>query len=301
MRSFRKNSDNLRDTRVAYTFLLSLAAVCTVLGIVTTHQGSKLHDYELRDCYRSLNLCADALSEWDAAVVESERYGAWVRFDEAIETLPSSVDIVPLRTLASDMLSGAEVAARVSAYTDTFLLLASLDYSDELEAQTVVSETLLAVSEAVVPGYDSGTAQSEYSVIAPEVLRFSRDIAKDTIYRVFDGGAGSLSPALSDTGDKWYAETSNLRMTFSARDGELESFVCIHVGHTPSTVLTEEERLSSALEFFNENRRIGKCSEAVPAGEFCGFLIAELEEGGELYRAAVDSSGRVWSLTKVKR
>ena len=301
MRHFRENADNLRDTRVAYTLLISLAAVCTILGIVTTSQDSRLRAYELQDCYRSLNLCADALSEWETAEIEEDRYGAWMRFDESISALPYKVDLAPLKSLSEDMRAGAQVSPRVRAYADTFLLLASLDYGDGATAQTVVSNTLSAVDRAVSPHVSEEQGQDGRIETPPEVLRFSRSAVKNTIKGVFDGGVGSLEPVLSETGDEWYAETENLRMTFSAVDGRLESFVCIHVGHTPSTVLTEEERLSSALEFFNENRRVGKCDEAVAAGEFCGFLVAELEGGGECYLAAVDSSGRVWSLTKVKR
>lgn len=301
MRHFRENADNLRDTRVAYTLLISLAAVCTILGIVTTDRGSRLRAYELQDCYRSLNLCADALSEWETAEGDEDRYSAWMRFDASVSALPYKVDLAPLKALAVDMRDGADVAPRVRAYADTFLLLASLDYGDGLTAQAVVSETLSAVHRATSPYAPGEQTQVGRVEAPPEVLRFSRSAVKDTIKGVFNGGIGSPEPVLSETGDEWYAEAENLRMTFSAVDGRLESFVCIHVGNTPSTVLTEEERLSSALEFFNENRRVGKSGEAVAAGEFCGFLMAELESGGEHYLAAVDSSGRVWSLTKVKR
>ncbi len=301
MRSFRGDRENIRDTRLAYTFLISLAAVCTVLGIVTTKQGSKLHAYELKDCYRSMILCSDALSEWQGADSEESRYAAWFRFDEAVGMLPYGVDAMPLKTLSSSMKNGDEVSAAVRAYSETFLLLSSLDYENGDEAVKVMAETLSSVNRAIDPNYGTGEEPPQETEPASEVINFSRSTVKRSIKNIFGGRAGAMDPILSEDRQEWYAESSNLRMTFSAVDGSLTGFVCLHVGHVPDDVLSESERLSSAVNFFNANTRRGQCVSVSSLGEFCGFLTVELDTKEECYRAAVDSSGRVWSLTKVKR
>lgn len=296
----RGDGQNLKDIRVAYTLLISLAVICTVLGTVAVTRDERLHDYELRDCYRSFRLCSDSISEWMYAADESERYAAGIRFDEAVSTLPEDVDIAPLKQLAGGMLYGGCTDAQIRAYFETFSLLAALDYEDKESAEFTASETLDAVAETFSLSVSEETEKDVLAVLPPETLRFSKDIAKHSVRSIFKGGAGAVEPALSEDGREWLVETSNLRISFSSTDGRIESFVCIHVGHTPTDVLTGEERLSSALDFLNENRRTDN-GRILSAEDFCGFLAVDLEADGEYYRAAVDSAGRVWSLTKVKR
>lgn len=305
MRSFRNDRENLHDMRIAYVFLLSLALVCVVLGFTVTTLGKRLHTSELSGCYRSLNLCADALDSWASSTDAAERYGAALRFEAALSGLPVQVELAPLSALSADMVAENVTDAKVRTYAETFALLSSLEYTDAAEAQSLAAKTLAAVHEAV-----GGVNQSENQVgttaeASPEALRYSRKYAKTNMSEIFGTGASALDLQLADDSSAWYAETDNLRMTFSPRDGRLEGFIYIRLGSgvavKPEDAVDEAEQLAAALDFFNSTRRSGKCTKAVSAGEFCGFILAEMESGDELYRAAVDEGGRVWSLMKVKR
>ncbi len=291
--------------RIAYVFLLSLTLVCVVLGVTVTSLGKRLHTSELSGCYRSLNLCADALGSFASSTDADERHNAALRFEAALSGLPSKVGLEPLSALSSDMVVGNIADAKVRAYAETFALLASLEYEDASEAGRLVSETLTAVHGAVGGENQSDNQASTSAEISPEVLKYSRKYAKSNMSEIFGTGAGALDLQLANDSSSWYAETDNLRMTFSSRDGRLEGFIYIRLGSgvavKPEEAVDEAERLAAALDFFNSTRRSGKCTKAVSAGEFCGFILAEMESGDELYRAAVDEGGRVWSLMKVKR
>ncbi len=291
--------------RIAYVFLLSLTFVCIVLGITVTSLGKRLYASELSVCYRSLSLCADALDSFTSSSDADERYSAALRFEAALPGLPAEVELGPLSALSSDMVLGNITDAKVRTYAETFALLSSLEYEDAREAQRLAAKTLAAVHEAVGGEHQSDNQVSTSADVSPEVLKYSRKHAKNNMSEIFGTGAGALDLQLTKDSGAWYAETDNLRMTFSPRSGSLEGFIYIRLGSgatvKPEEVLSEEERLSAALDFFNSTRRSGKCTQAVSAGEFCGFILAEMESGDELYRAAVDGEGRVWSLMKVKR
>ncbi|MBQ8551216.1 MAG: hypothetical protein IJ428_00215 [Clostridia bacterium] len=300
MRKLRSDTENIRDTRIAYTFLLSLAVLCLILGIIATNLGSRLHANELADSYMSLTLCSDALREWDDAASDEARYAAAIRFGNAAARLPSEVKLEPLLSLADKMRSGDGAASEVRAFADTFALLATLDYADNAEARSIIAETIDGVHSALTEKLDEDPPEAAGELL-PEVVAYSQKVAQKGIEAIFGGNAGSLSPILAESGDVFVAENDNLRMTFSAADGSLESFVYIRLGDAPSTVRSRSERLSAALDFFNLNRRRGKGTDASIAGELCGFMLADITAGEETYRAAVDKYGRVWSLMKVKR
>lgn len=299
MRQFRSDAENIRDMRIAYTFLISLAAVCLILGIVSTRLGARLHANELADSYRALKLCSDALSEWETAGSDELRVNAALRFKDAAARLPSEVELEPLIGLADRMGTGADAAYTVRAFYDTFTLLAALDYTSSAEARTVIATTLDGVGDALMPE-EAPTEGGAEKLLPPEVVAYSGKVVAKSIKAVFGTNAGTLEPVLADTGDVFVAENDNLRMTFSAEDGSLESFVFIRLGDTPTIELNDSERLGAALDFFLLNRR-RKGAEAKISGELCGFLIADITAGDELYRTAVDKYGRVWSLVKVKR
>ena len=305
MRSFRNNRENLRDLRIAYVFLLSFAFVCVILVITATILGTRLIESELSGCYRSLNLCADALDSFMGSSDADERRSAALRFDTALSGLPAEVALEPLSALSSGMASESVTDAKVRVYAETFALLSSLEYENAEEAKRLASDTLAAVHKAMGGGNQDEADDGAASEIPPETLRYSRKYAKSNIWEIFGTGAGVLDLQLAGNGGTWYAEADNLRMTFSSRDGRLEGFIYIRLGSGAALkaedALDEDERLAAALDFFNSTRRSGKCTRAVNAGEFCGFILADMESGEELYRAAVDGSGRVWSLVKVKR
>ncbi len=299
MRKFRSNTENIRDMRIAYTFLLSLAVVCLILGVVSTRLGSRLHANELADSYRALTLCSDALREWDSAQSDESRYAAAIRFGDAAAMLPSEVELEPLLSLADKMRAGEDAANAVHTFADTFALLAALDYADDAEARAVIASALDGVVGALAPE-TSQPPSADVEQLLPEVVAYSGKVAAKGIKAIFGANAGTLTPHLAESGDVFVAENENLRMTFSAADGNLESFIFIRLGDVPSIELNDSERLRAALDFFNLNRR-KRGADADIAGEVCGFLIADITAGEDSYRAAVDKYGRVWSLTKVKR
>lgn len=299
MRSFRKDSENLRDTRIAYTFLLSLALVCAILGIVATQLGGDLQKSELQDCYKALTLCADALEAWSEADGAEARYAASVRFENAAASLPSEVELEPILSLADYMRMGQSAEGRVRAFADTFALLSSIDYTSEAEARRIIAETLGGVSDKVL-----GDALAKPAVVAeippPEVLAYTKRVAEGTVKTLFGGNALGLELSQSEKGS-WVTETENLRMSFSGADGSLEGFVYIRVGNAPSDILSEAERLSAALEFYKSTRRTAGGASVKNASEACGFTLCEISDGEENWHITVDAHGRIWSLTKVKR
>lgn len=298
MRKLRNDTDNLRDRRISYIFLLSLALLCLIMGIVSENLGVRLHREELADSRRALTLCADALREWENAEAYEERYAAAVRFESAVASLPAEVDVDALLGLAAAMRSQNYADSKaVHALSDTFSLLGAIDYTDDAEARHTIAQALEAASDSVIAS-DSEAEEEVAALPLPEVTAYASKIAKKGIKAVFGSRAGTLEPVLSDTGDSFYAEAENIRMTFSASDGRMESFVYIRLGDTPEYEMSRSERLLAAEEFFDLNRRI-KAAKVTDSGEICGFLIADIEAGKDTYRAAVDRYGRVWSLTKV--
>ncbi len=299
MRSFRKNSENLRDTRIAYTFLLSLTLLCVILGTVATRLGDDLKKRELRDYYEALTLCADALDAWCTAEGAQARYEASVRFEAAAVGLPSEARLGEILSLADYMRMGASSEGRVRAFADTFALLSSIDYTSEAEARRIISETLGGVSEKVL-GVSASNAEAAAQIPPPEVLAYTKRVAEGTLKTLFGGNAVGLELS-SGEGGAWITETQNMRMSFSGADGSLDGFVYIRVGNAPSEILNEAERLSAALEFYRLTRRAFGGASVDCAGEVCGFTLCEITHGEELWHITVDAHGRVWSLTKVKR
>ena len=302
MRSFRRDRDNLRDTRIPYIFLMSFALVCAIMGMIITHQENLIHSRELETYYESLTLCGDALDEWRTAPDDEARNSAVMRFSGAIESLPSEVEAAPLLVFADNMREGTESDARVRALSDTFMLLSSIDYTNETEARELIGVTLNGVANEL--GLNSSEAAStaeSVTDILPEVREYSRRIVNKSIRNLFGKNAGTLETVLSESGNNWIVENSNLRMSFSASDGGIEEFVYIRIGSHPGEKLGEEERLSCVRRFFSEMRRTSANVQVTPIGEMCGFLLAGIEEKEQKWQSAVDEYGRIWSLIKVKR
>ncbi len=298
MRKLRSDNENLRDTRIAYTFLISLTVLCLVLGLMATHFSTKLHKNELDGCRGALTLCSDALREWELAQSPEERYAAALRFENAASALPSQVDVTPLLSMSKQMRQGKNV--NIHPFSDTFSLLAALDYTNSDEAASIIAKAIQNVSLAVPENLPKEESES-VSAPLPEVIAYSEKVAKRGIAAMFGTNAGALIPALSETGDVFTAESENLRMTFSAADGCLDSFVYIRLGNTPKNALSDTERLAEALAFFNLSRHRSSKADISTVGSSCGFLIADITSGNDIYRTAVDVYGRVWSIAKVKR
>ncbi len=299
MRSFRKDSENLRDTRIAYTFLLSLALVCAILGIVATQLGGDLQKSEMQSTYEALTLCADALEAWSSADSAGERYAASLRFENAAVGLPSEVELEPILSLADYMRMGRSAEGRVRAFADTFALLSSIDYTSGAEARRIIAETLGGVSDEIFGEVNTKPAV-QTQLQPPEVLAYTKKVAQRTVKTLFGGNAVGLE-LIESEGGSWITETENLRMSFSGADGSLEGFVYIRVGDAPSNNISEADRLSAALEFYKSTRRGAGGASVDNGGEVCGFTLCEITDGEERWHITVDAHGRVWSLTKVKR
>ena len=302
MRSFRRDRVNLRDTRISYVFLISLAFVCTVMVIIITRQENLIHSHELEAYYESLTLCGDALDEWRTAPDGETRRSAIMRFRDAVKSLPSGVEAESFFVFADNMRNGNESEARVRALTDTFMLLSSIDYANADEAEELIGITLNGVADEL--GLYSSEAESTAESVAeilPEVKQYTRNIVNKSIRNLFGKNSGTLEPLLSESGDKWLVENSNLRMSFSASDGNIEEFVYIRLGSHPGEKLEKEERVSCVQSFFCQMRRTSANVQMTVLGEMCGFLLVGVEEKEQAWQSAVDEYGRIWSLIKVKR
>lgn len=299
MRKFRRNTENLRDTRIAYTFLLSLAFVCAILGIAATRLGTALQKSRLENCYESLSLCADALEAWHASESAQARYEASVRFESAAAGLPSEVELETVMSLGDYMRMGESAAERVRVYADTFALLSSIDYTSEAEARRIIADTLDGVSSAFeeIPSKPASVVTEQ----PPEVLAYSKKVAEKSMKALFGNNAVGFELALSEDSGAWTTETENLRLSFSPSDGSLEGFVYIRVGDRPSALATPEQKLSAALELYKSTRHGANGAKINEGASMCGFTLFEIVDGEEYWHSTVDSHGRVWSLTKVKR
>ncbi len=299
MRKMRSDTENLRDTRIAYTFLISLSIICLILGLLATSLSSRLQKNELADCRNALTLCSDALREWGTAESGEDRYAAAIRFATAAASLPSEVELEPLLTLSKRMYSDRTVISDVNTYADTFSLLAALEYTTQTEARDIIVKTLSSVSTALYPTISQSDEAA--AILPPEVLTYTKKTVIKSIRAVFGSNALSLEPVLNESGNTFTAESENLRMSFSASNGCLDSFIHIRVGDSPTTEMNESERIAAVRDFFDRVRHRGVVTDITKSGELCGFLLADITAGGETYRAAVDRHGRVWSITKVKR
>lgn len=295
MRKFRTVPENLRDTRIAYTFLLSLALISLLLGVAVTRLDSTLHERELDGYYEALTLCADALEEWGAAEGADTRYGAALRFERAAAMLPSEVELEGVMSLVDYMQMGDTSAPRVRAYADTFLLLSSLDFATEDEARRVICDALLGVSEAL-----DGVDVIQTKPLPPETVAYTQNIVKDNMKGLLGGALRSLEPEFVEDGNVWRAEASNVRLDYSAADGGLEGFVYIRLGDVPEWTVDADGCAERALAFYKSSRKgTGRVSVSVLTSS-CGFTLCEIRDGDTVWHSAVDSHGRVWSLIRAE-
>ena len=299
MRSFRRNFENLRDMRITYTFIISFALICAMLAVLASRLDDNLKRSELENYYESLSLCADALEAWSTADGAGERYAASLRFENAAAALPSEVKLEPILSLADYMRMGESAESRVRAFADTFALLSSIEYTDADEARRIISETLGSVSDKIFAGA-AAVPNEAVTIPPPEVLSYTKRVAEGTVKKIFGGNSVGLEPLLSEDGS-WVSQTENMRMTFSGADGSLEAFVFIRVGNASGSAVSEEEAISSALEFYKSTRRGSGGAKVVESTQACGFAVCDIVDGEEYWRATVDGFGRVWSLMKVKR
>ncbi len=297
MRSFRDLRENFRDIRIAYTFLITLSVVATILGILTVNFGERLKNSELTQLRNSLNLCSDSLEGWRNLGEGDEKHTVAARFLAGISTLPDDINLEGLTNLSARMKSGEATDEEVRVFSDTFTLLATLNYEDASDAEKIAAATLNEISGVVYP-YLADNEQSEEKIfVMPEMEAYSQKIARRTIDNIFGRGMSGLR--VENTEEGLVAETGNLRMSFSSVDGSLEEFVYIREGELiHGQPISESERVDKARSFFLSVVRHRKTAEATATGEICGFLVVDITAGDELWRMTVDRDGEVWSFFK---
>lgn len=296
VRKFRNNRENMRDTRISYLFLLSLAFICTITGLVLNRFENKASAAEISVRYRTLTQCADALIAWETADNDADRYTASLRFENAAAGLPSQVELEPLYKLAGSMRDGNADVAHIRALADTFSMLSAVEYPNEAEARDSIGKTLNGVNHL------AASDSLEAAVIPPpEVLSYTRKVAEKSVHGIFDGHEGAMEPELTEDGGSWAVLADNVRMSFDSQTGSLEAFVFLRIGAVSDSALSEDELVETAREFYCANRRRDGGVEAKIETEICGFSAVDITDGSELWRVCIDSHGQVWSLVKVKR
>ena len=296
MRKFRNDKTNLRDTRIVYTFLLSLALLCTIMAVVLTQLNKRAASGTLAEYYRTLSSCSDALRSWELAERAQDQYTASLRFRSAVAQLPEEVVLEPLLELADSMESGSADPARVRAMAETFCVLCAAGYSEPSDAASGIADAVNGVSGAVL------SEQSAQPVsLMPEVLSYTYKVTKNSVRHIFDGNSGQMKPKLSADGGTWDVVADNVRMSFDAQTGGLEAFVFLRLGAVPHKRANEEECLDAVKQFYCTNRRRSDNVTVQVVDRLGGFLCADVMDGDDVYRVNVDSHARVWSLVKVKR
>ncbi len=294
MRKFRTSRENLRDIRIAYTFLLSVAIVATVLGILASTYGDKLKKRELSSLRTSLTLCADSLTDWRADAGYDERCLCAAEFSAAMATLPPPTNIEALSKIKDGMISGDISDEILKTFSDTFFLLSELNYESPREAKRIASETVNGVCDILYPATESANG----SPVLPEVAEYNKKIAEGTVDKVIGLKNTGLDVEITDDG--LIAESGNLRMAFSKEDGSLEEFVYIRLNGKKGEILDRDGQINAALSFFNTVVRHRKSPDIAEASEVCGFLTVSLVSGEESWRMTVDECGNIWSFSKTK-
>ncbi len=292
MRKFRTSRENLRDIRIAYTFLLSAAFIAVLLGIITERYSEKLRSREISSLRATLTLCADSLSDWTADGDYESRCTAAAHFSAAMASLPPPTDMEALAEIKEGMVTGEVSKEAVKTFSDTFFLLSELDYESPAEAKRIAAETLNSVCEALCHHTESVTNTS----VLPEVIKYSKKIAQDTIDKLFDANNTNFELAVSE--ENLIAEADNLRMEFSKEDGSLEEFIYIRLNGKRGEVLDIDGQINSALSFFSTVVRQKNLPDVGDVTEVCGFLTVNLKSQEESWKVTVDERGNVWSFSK---
>ncbi|MBQ8510297.1 MAG: hypothetical protein IJ493_10365 [Clostridia bacterium] len=309
MRNFRTNSTNLSDTRVAYTFLTALALLCTVMGLLASQRQQRLYHYELVDCYEQLAVCADSLHQYADPLPDTDRYAQAVRFANAIPQLPCEEST---RTLLLDVAAGMrENAAEdgmqavmrtleaddgfLRTLSDTFAMLAALDYTDTDMAKRLINQALDSVMPALS---ETGTDTSDAAdAVSAGQARITRESASRTVSSLF--GSSMKIDGMSEDGQYWVAQAENLRMVFSAASGEMESFLYIRLGDSPKRRLSEKAVIREATDFAAKQIHGGGELTVSRTEELCGFTVVDLTAGKESCRVTADWYGRIWSFERL--
>ncbi len=292
MRKFRSDRKNLSDIRIAYMILFIIAALSIVMGFAARRAETALRTYELERCRGVLTECADALHAWAQMPTGEEGLSAALRFRSAVTALPTDVERETLLAMADRMRAGdAAITSEAKSLGDTFSLLAALEYANVKEMQ-IIAETLAKVSAVLLPAKEAVTASAD------EVTQYSLTVAKRVVQSLFDENAPDLHA--SDDGSRWVADMQNMRLTFSAFDGSLESFVYIRLGTVPKVRCSEAELVERAVRFAGDSLGL-KITDGLAAERMGDFTAVELRGSVCDYRAVLDAHGRVWSMAKVKR
>lgn len=292
MRKFRASRENLRDIRIAYTFLLSVAFVAIIAGILASSYGEKLKNRELSSLRATLTLCADSLTDWSADGDYESRCLAAAHFSAAMASLPPPTDIEALSEIKDGMITGEVSKEAIKTFSDTFFLLSELSYETPYEARKITAETLNRICETLCTHAEI----PEKAAVPPEVAAYTRKIARETVDKVIGLNNTNLDVVISE--ENLVAESGNLRMEFSKADGSLEEFVYIRLNGKKGELLDREEQISAAVSFFNTVVRHRNSPDIGEILEACGFLTVNLVDGEESWRVTVDERGNVWSFSK---
>ncbi len=304
MRGFRSDRVNFADTRIAYTLLIAIAAVCTVMGVFASQADHRLRDYELDSCYSVLAECADSLDAWSSAELPEDKLAAALRFRNAVISLPADVALEPLLVLAESLRTADDrTVYNARALADTFALLAAFEYPDGKTASEMVAMTLESVGDEVLIRTEEAeeAEPSAEATAALDTTRYSLHIAEHVMASLFGDSGQAIECEATDDGSAWIARTENLRMVFSSFDGSLESFVYIRLGETPEASCSDAELVERSERFADDKLRLGKVTSVNKVDQLGGFSVMELNCKKGDYRAVLDHWGRVWSMVKVKR
>ena len=292
MRKFRASRETLRDIRIAYTFLLSAAIIATITGILAVRYGEELRSREISSLRAALTLCGDSLTDWSADSDYESRCLAAANFSAAMATLPYPTDIEALSKITDGMISGEISKELLKTFSDTFFLLSELDYESPREAKKIAAETLNGVCELLYPVSEISTGND----VPPEVAKYNRKIAEDTVDKVIGLTNSGLDVEIAE--ENLVAEAGNIRMKFSKEDGSLEEFVYIRLNGKKGEILDREGQINAAISFFNTVVRHRRPPSVDNTTEVCGFMTVRLVSGEESWLITVDERGNVWGFSK---
>lgn len=297
MRKFRSASANLMDVRLAYTYLIAIALAFSIMGLIASRLEARLGETELASWRDTLTECADSLRSYLDSDKPEHRLASALRFENAAAALICDDSARSALLDFADELKngGAHSPEDIRALSDTFSLLAQVEYENGETARRQISEALLRIT-----GADAETVYEAPPEAADDrFLQFAYESAEASAGKLLGSTADMLTLQYSPAG--LVMSSGNLRAVFSPIDGRALSLLHIRLGLVPDVYFSKDELAAYAARLASEVT--GKKIESESITELCGFTAVGFDADEDRLTVILDSHGRLCAFDtfKVKR
>lgn len=316
MRSFMKSRDSLKDSRIAYTYLIILALVLAVMGLVITQLKTQLGVNELIGYRETLAECSDSLRAFAASNQFDRKLTAALRFEIAAASLAcgdrARSELLRFAGVLRKSAFGEESAPDESVLyelSDMFILLAMLDYKNGEAAREHITNVLSFDLVSAATGVESVEEEKSNLYIAGmdpkpqsygKMEQFVYTKAADSAEKLLGKTWRLLNIERSDTG--YTVRADNVRAEFSNIDGSAEKLLHIRLGRIPDSFYAEYELSEYAKSIAVGTLGADEKNMTLSRLEtFCGFTTVEFNTASEKIILVLDSHSRLWAIEKSKK